>query len=192
MYLRCFIAVDIPEQIKSDIGDLIAVFKEYEVDVKWVMHENLHVTLKFLGKTPEDLLPKIVKLLSEVILSYKPFYITIYGVGVFPNRKYPRIIWVGIEDVGFLKKLQEDVENAMTSIGFKKEEREFRPHLTLGRVRSQRGMANIIHELDAMQIRDFGGAEINKIRLMKSELRPTGTRYSCLREIPLGRGKNER
>jgi 2'-5' RNA ligase len=191
MYLRCFIAVDIPVQIKSDIGDLIAVLKKYNADVKWAVHENLHVTLKFLGKTPEDLLPKMVELLSEVVLSYKPFCITIYGIGVFPNTKYPRVIWVGIEDSGLLKKLQEDVENAMTSIGFKKEEREFRPHLTLGRVRSQKEMANIIHELDALQTRDFGSAEINSIELMQSELRPTGAQYSCLQEIPLGRGKNE-
>jgi RNA 2',3'-cyclic 3'-phosphodiesterase len=192
MYLRCFIAVDIPVQIKSDMGDLIAVFKKYNADVKWAVHENLHLTLKFLGKTSEDLLPKIAELLSEVVLSYKPFCIKIYGAGVFPHRKYPRVIWVGIEDSGLLKKLQEDVENAMTSMGFKKEEREFRPHLTLGRVRSQKEMANIIHELDALQTRDFGSADINSIKLMQSELRPTGARYSCLQEIPLGRGKNER
>ena len=192
MYLRCFIAVDIPVQIKSDMGDLIAVFKKYNADVKWAVHENLHLTLKFLGKTSEDLLPKIAELLSKVVLSYKPFCIKIYGVGVFPNTKYPRVIWVGIEDSSLLKKLQEDVENAMTSMGFEKEEREFRPHLTLGRVRSQREMANIIHELDALQTRDFGSADINSIKLMQSDLRPTGAQYSCLQEIPLGRGKNER
>jgi 2'-5' RNA ligase len=192
MYLRCFIAVDIPVQIKSDIGDLIAVFKKYNADVKWAVHENLHLTLKFLGKTSEDLLPKIAELLSKVVLSYKPFCIKIYGVGVFPNRKYPRVIWVGIEDADLLKKLQRDVENAMTSIGYEKEEREYRPHLTLGRVRSQKKMSNIIDELDNLQRKDFGGAEISNIRLMQSDLRPTGAQYSCLEEIPLGRGKNER
>jgi len=191
MYLRCFIAVDIPEEIKRGIGEMIAVFKKHNADVKWVAHEHLHLTLKFLGKTSEDLLPEIGELLSKIVLSYKPFCIKIYDVGVFPNRKYPRVIWVGIEDSDFLQSLQRDIENAMASLGYQKEERKFHPHLTLGRVRSQRGMAHIMQELDTFQDKDFGSIEVCNIRLMQSELTPTGARYSCLQEIPLGRGKNE-
>jgi len=191
MYLRCFIAVDIPEEIKRGIGEMIAVFEKHNADVKWVAHERVHLTLKFLGKTSEDLLPEIGELLSKVVLSYKPFCIKIYGVGVFPNRKYPRVVWVGIEDSDFLQSLWGDIENAMASLGYQKEERKFHPHLTLGRVRSQRGMAHIIHELDTFQDKEFGSIEVCNIRLMQSELTPTGARYSCLQEIPLGRGKNE-
>jgi 2'-5' RNA ligase len=188
MYLRCFIAVDIPEQIKRGIGEMIAVFKKHNADVKWVVHENLHLTLKFLGKTPEDLIPKIGESLSEIALSYKPFCIKIYGMGVFPNKKYTRVIWVGIEDSDFLGNLQRDIENAMESLGYSKEGREFHPHLTIGRVRSQKGMAYIIHELDTVQSKDFGSIEICYLRLMQSELKPTGANYSCLQEIPLGKG----
>jgi 2'-5' RNA ligase len=112
-------------------------------------------------------------------------------VGVFPNRKYPRVIWVGIEDSDFLKNLQKDIEHAMASLGYQKEEREFHPHLTLGRVRSQKGMAHIIHELDTLQSKDFGSVEINSIKLMRSDLKPTGSQYYCLQEIPLGRGEHE-
>jgi 2'-5' RNA ligase len=191
MYLRCFIAIDIPEQIRSGIGDLIAFFKKHNADVKWVVHENLHLTLKFLGKTPEDLIPRIGELLSGIVLSYKTFCIKIYGVGVFPNRKYPRVIWVGIEDSDFLKNLQRDIEYAMASLGYQKEEREFHPHLTLGRVRSQKGIAHIIYELDTLQSKDFGSVEIRNIKLMRSDLKPTGAQYSCLQEITLGRGEHE-
>ena len=192
MYLRCFIAVDIPGQIKADIGRLIEGLKKQNADVKWVVHENLHFTLKFLGKTSEDLIPRISESLSKVVLSYVPFYIRIYGVGMFPNRRYPRVIWVGIEDKGSLKKLQGDIEDSMALLGYLKEERDFHPHLTLGRVRSQTGIAGIIRELDAFQNRDFGNIEVRTIKLMQSELKPTGAQYSCLQEIPLGRGKNER
>jgi 2'-5' RNA ligase len=191
MYLRCFIAIDIPEQIKSNIGEMIILFKKHNADVKWVVHENLHLTLKFLGKTPEDLLPRIGELLSRIVLSYTPFCIKIYGVGVFPNRKYPRVIWVGIEDSDSLRNLWRDIENAMESLGYPKEGREFHPHLTIGRVRSQKGMAHIIHELDTLQTKDFGSAEVSNVNLMRSDLKPTGAQYSCLQEILLGRGKNE-
>jgi 2'-5' RNA ligase len=191
MDLRCFIAVDIPEQIKRGMGDLIAFLKKHNADVKWVAHENLHFTLKFLGKTPEDLLPGIGASLSQIVLSYETFCIKIYGVGVFPNKKYPRIIWVGIEDTDFLKNLQGDIESRMASLGYQKEEREFQPHLTLGRVRSQKGMAHIIHELDTLQSKDFGSIEVNNIKLMRSDLRPTGAQYSCLQKILLGRGEHE-
>ena len=126
-----------------------------------------------------------------IVLSYETFCIKIYGVGVFPNKKYPRIIWVGIEDTDFLKNLQGDIESRMASLGYQKEEREFQPHLTLGRVRSQKGMAHIIHELDTLQSKDFGSIEVNNIKLMRSDLRPTGVQYSCLQEIPLGRGEHE-
>ncbi|HYA11632.1 MAG TPA: RNA 2',3'-cyclic phosphodiesterase [Thermodesulfovibrionales bacterium] len=192
MYLRCFIAVDIPGQIKGDIGKLIEILRKHNADVKWVLHENLHLTLKFLGKTPEDLLPKISESLSEIVLSYTSFCIKIYSAGVFPNRKYPRVIWVGMEDSEVLKKMQRDIDDSMAALGYQKEERVFYPHLTIGRVRSQKGMMTLIHELDNFKEIDFGNIEVYNIKLMKSELRPTGAQYFCLQEIPLGRGKDER
>jgi 2'-5' RNA ligase len=192
MYLRCFIAVEIPGKIKGDIGKLIEILRKHNADVKWVAHENLHLTLKFLGKTHEDLLPKIVESLSEIVLPYKPFCIKIYSMGVFPNRKYPRVIWIGMEDSEVLKRLQRDIDDSMASLGYQKEERIFHPHLTIGRVRSQRGMMALIHEFDNFKGMDFGNIEVCNIKLMKSELRPMGAQYFCLQEIPLGRGKDER
>lgn len=191
MDLRCFIAVDIPEQIKRDIGKLLEVLKKHNVDVKWVVHENLHFTLKFLGKTSEALIPKIGESLSKIVLSYKPFCIKISDVGVFPNKKYPRVIWVGIEDSEILKRLQRDIEDSMALLGYQKEDREFHPHLTVGRARSQKGMADLINEIENFKGRDFGSIEVYNIKLMQSELRPTGAQYFCLQEIPLGRGKND-
>ncbi len=187
MYLRCFIAIGIPDPIKRDIGELIEILKKYNVDVKWVIYENLHLTLKFLGNTPEVLLPKIRESLFNIVLSYEPFYIKIYTTGVFPNRRYPRVIWVGVEDSGVLNKLKRHIEDSMALLGYQKEDRGFNPHLTLGRVRSQRGIIiNLINEIDNFKERDFGGINVSSIKLMKSELKPKGAEYSCLYEIPLG------
>lgn len=189
MYLRCFVAIEIPEPIKRDIGEFIEILKKYNVDVKWVIHKNLHITLKFLGNTTDVLLTKIREALLNIVLSYEPFYIKIYTIGVFPNRKYPRIIWVGLEDPGILKKLKNDIEDSMALLGYQKEDKEFIPHLTLGRVRSQKGIINLINELDNFKGKDFGSMNVEGIKLMKSELKPKGAEYSCIYEIPFGRKK---
>ncbi|MEW6418423.1 MAG: RNA 2',3'-cyclic phosphodiesterase [Nitrospirota bacterium] len=189
MYLRCFVAIGIPEPIKRDIGEFIEIMKKYNVDIKWVRHENLHFTLKFLGNTPEVLLPKIREALLNIVLSYEPFYIRLYSTGVFPNKRHPRVIWVGVEDSEILKKLKNDIEDSMALLGYQKEDKKFIPHLTLGRVRSQKGIVNLINELDNFKGKDFGSVNIEDIKLMKSELNPKGAEYSCIYEIPFGRKK---
>lgn len=192
MYLRCFVAIEVPEPIKQDIGNLIEIFKKHSVDVKWVGNKNIHLTLKFLGKTPEDLLPRINESLRKVAISYEPLYIKICKAGVFPNRKYPRVIWIGIEDSETIGRLQRDIENSMALLGFQREERVFHPHLTVGRVLSQRGMEPLMNELDSYKEKDFGVIEATNIKLMSSELKPTGAQYHCLCEIPLGRRQDDR
>lgn len=192
MFLRCFIAIEIPEPIKEDIGKLIETFKKHSLDVKWVEFKNIHLTLKFLGKTSEDLLPRIHESLRKVAISCMPFYIKICKAGVYPNRKYPRVLWVGIEDSETLERLQRDIENSMASSGFQREEKVFHPHLTFGRVRSQRGMGTLMNELDSYKEKDFGVIEVSNIKLMSSELKPTGAQYHCLSEIPFGRREDDK
>jgi RNA 2',3'-cyclic 3'-phosphodiesterase len=187
MYLRCFIAIEIPEAIKQGISEIIDLLKKYNIDIKWVKSENLHITLKFLGNTQDNLLQKIQESLFNIVLSYEPFYIKIYTTGVFPNRRNPRIIWVGIEDSDMLEKIKIDIEDSMALLGFQKENKGFKPHLTLGRVRSQKGIINLINELDNFKNKDFGNIYVKDIKLMKSVLKPTGAEYSCLYEIPLQR-----
>ena len=189
MDLRCFIAIEITEQIKREIRELIDILIKYDVDIKWLILENLHLTLKFLGNTPDVLLPKIKESLLNIVASYEPFYIKICRTGVFPNRKYPRVIWVGVEDSEILMKLERDIENSMEFLGYQKEDKEFKPHLTLGRVRSQKGIVHIVNELDHFKGKDFGIIYIDRIKLMKSELKPKGPEYSCLHEIPFSRKK---
>ena len=184
--LRCFIAIDIPEPIKRELGDISDLLKKYDVDIKWVPVSTIHLTVKFLGKTPEILLQKIQESLFNVVLSYNPFYIKIYGVGVFPDRRHPRVVWIGTEESAALKQLTVDIESSMASLGFQKEKKDFSPHLTLGRVRSQRGMIQLLHELDNFRDRDFGNMSVDHILLMKSELKSTGAEYSRLCAIPLG------
>jgi RNA 2',3'-cyclic 3'-phosphodiesterase len=186
MGLRCFIAINIPETIKKEIGKLVETLIKHDADVKWVTTANLHLTLKFLGDTPEMAIPQIQKALSTVVSSYKPFYIKIGGTGVFPNRKYPRVYWIGIEGDGTLKNLKEDIENSMINFGFNKEDKDFNPHLTIGRVRSLKGSIKTFNELGAFQEKEFGVINVESIKIMKSDLKPKGPEYTCLHEIQFG------
>ncbi len=186
MYVRSFIAIAIPVPIKERIGKLIDILWKYHADVKWTKYENLHLTLKFLGDTPEILLPKIHEALIGAVSSFKTFCIRIYGTGCFPNKKYPKVIWIGLEHSNILKSLSQDIEDSMVNFGYQKERKAFNPHLTLGRVRSQKGIIDIMTELENYQNYDFGNLEVRNIELMKSVLKPKGAEYTCLFRIPIG------
>lgn len=185
MDIRCFIAVDIPASIKKDISDLVDFLKKHDADIKWVSADNLHITLKFLGNTPEKLITGIRDKIYSVVKSYQPFYIKIKGTGVFPNNKYPRVCWIGIQYPDIFLKLQKDIDKSLKQLGFKEDDRDFKPHLTIGRIRSQKGISNIIKELDNNSLKDFGDVSVDSIKIMRSILKPGGSEYSCLYEIKL-------
>lgn len=186
MFLRCFIAIDIPKEIKENISEVINLLSKYGADIKWVKPENLHITLKFLGKTQDLLISKIKEELSHVISLYSPFLVRIYGTGVFPEIKRPRIIWIGVENTNVLVSLKKDIEESMFMLGYQKEDKMFSPHLTIGRIRSQKDIQNIIAVLNNFKDRFFGNIMIESIKLMKSDLKPEGAEYTCLSDFMLG------
>ncbi|RJQ41835.1 MAG: RNA 2',3'-cyclic phosphodiesterase [Nitrospiraceae bacterium] len=109
------------------------------------------------------------------------------GTGVFPNIKYPRVIWLGVHDSNAIIKLQHDIDESMAGLGFKKDDKKFTPHLTIGRVRSLKNKDALIKELSTLKEADFGKIEVNNITMMKSELKPGGAEHFKLSEIPIGK-----
>lgn len=190
MALRCFIAVPTPGPLKKLLTEITDGLKKSGADVRWVTAENIHLTLKFLGATEEELVPGICKALSERLSYYSHFYINISGVGCFPDMRRPRVVWIGIEESRELNDLAAAVESEMMKLGYQAEERAYSPHLTIGRVRSQKGIKALISALEGKGAVSLGRMEIGRITLMKSELRPAGAQYSSLAEIPLG-GRND-
>lgn len=185
MDIRCFISIELPQEIKKNIEKEIKKLKETPVDIKWVQTDNFHITLKFLGSTPQSLIPEIKTRLTEAVKGQRCFSIEFKGAGVFPTTKYPRVIWIGIRDSDKLVSLQADVEMALSGIGFEPEERRFEPHLTIGRVRSQKAREALIREITNLKDTVFGKIEVKEISIMKSELHPQGPRYERLEEIIL-------
>lgn len=186
MDIRCFIAIHIGERIEKQISDLILGLKKYDVDIKWVKPDGMHITLKFLGNTQDSMIPKIKDALVHAVSSFDPFFITISGIGAFPDVKRPRVFWVGVKNMDSLEKLHTEIEARMSQLGYIKEKRSFHPHITLGRVRTQRGVKTVTRKLDLSHDIEFGDSYVDKLELMKSDLKPAGAEYTCLHAISLG------
>jgi len=190
MTIRSFIAIKLPDDIRRSVAEMIAELRKSEADVKWVPAEKIHITLKFLGNTDDSLIPMIKKRISKKLSHFNVFYIKIVGVGCFPSERRPRVLWIGIENSEELKCIQKDIDTEVAGLGFALEERPFSPHLTIGRVRSQKGIAEMLGRFARFRSVDFGAITVKSIHIMKSELKPAGAEYSSVAEIPLGTGRN--
>lgn len=183
--MRLFIAVELNSQNKDALAGLQARLKKADADVKWVEPANIHLTLKFLGETQEERVPKILSGIKESITEFKPFSLEIVSLGAFPSLKYPRVIWAGIEKgKEELEKLAERIETAMLKLKFPKEKRGFSSHLTLGRVRSAKNKDRLCREISLASFPALP-QDIASVNLYQSKLTPRGPIYEKLAEYNL-------
>ena len=182
--IRSFIAIDIPMEIKAELTKLQNSLKRLGVAISWTRPEGVHLTLKFLGDVEPHVIPDIVNALIAAVDNTKSFNIIVEGVGCFPNPRRPRVLWVGLNGGESLSQLQNVVEVATEPLGFPREHREFHPHLTLGRVKNPHGIERVVCELEHLGFprHEFTASEV---RLMKSDLKPTGAVYTVLHSFPL-------
>lgn len=157
--------------------------------MRWVPPERLHITLRFMGDTSPDELPRLVAA-ADTLRSIAPFEAELAGAGTFPRRGPPRVYWVGARSAA-LPALREDLDRALTGNGIEREERIFSPHLTVGRTRGARPAGDRLPTG-----RTFGdclpdglGFTVATIHLVRSDLFPGGSRYANIHEIVLGRRK---
>jgi len=189
--MRCFISIELSDGIRRSMADLIAELRKAGSDVTWVPVEKVHLTLKFLGNTDDSLIPEIKERISKKLSHYNTFYIKIGGVGCFPSEKRPRVLWVGMENSDDLRNIQKDLDTEVAGLGYAPEDRPFSPHLTIGRVRSQKGIAEMLSRFAKFRTADFGIVEVKSINIMKSELKPAGAEHTSIAEIPIGRGRKD-
>lgn len=173
--MRLFVAIDLPEEIRQKIGEIQQMLKEGRPDVVWVKPDNMHITLKFIGETSEDKLSDIKTRIKEVVKNFRPFDITLSGIGYFGSPKYVRAIWIG-GDSGEVKQLMEGLENALRD--YRNENREPTIHLTLGRMRSARGREELLQKIKEMQNIEIGKVHVDVVKLKESRLTPKGPIYT--------------
>lgn len=185
--MRTFIAVNLDQELKEMLSQLIEELKRLDParkSVRWVNQQAMHLTLKFLGEIDEKMAKPIETALERVSDGTKTFSMKITGTGYFPpDKRNPRVLWLGIEDEESLKILQSRLEEEMEKLGFPKEKRKFHPHLTLGRVKIPSNLREIMLQLEKYGSQKFGEMEVRKIIFFKSVLKPTGAEYSVLSEF---------
>lgn len=184
--IRSFIAIEISDETRNNLRSTISELREVKADVKWVSTVNLHITLKFLGNIKDDEIPKIMDIIRESSLGIEPFDLFIEGLGAFPDLKRPKVIFVNIkEENNNLFTLHERLEDKLSYLGVEKELREYKPHLTIGRVRSRRYIDKLVNSIEMHKKDVIGNEQIESIVLMMSELLPKGPEYTKLDTIKL-------
>jgi RNA 2',3'-cyclic 3'-phosphodiesterase len=182
-FIRTFIAVDITSTpVMLEFAEAI---RKTGADVKLVEPQNIHITLKFLGDTDEQLLPDLEEIIHDAVTGVKPFTIQLQGTGVFPNRDYLKVLWVGIQAGEEMETIGSRIEEACAELGFKKERRAFSPHLTIGRVRTARNKLQLLEVVDKYKDTLFATEEVKAVVLKRSVLSPKGPTYSTLISVPL-------
>ncbi|CFX76211.1 RNA ligase/cyclic nucleotide phosphodiesterase [Syntrophomonas zehnderi OL-4] len=184
--MRAFVAIPVPDDIKQFARMLRNELGRARPDVKWVEYQNYHITLKFLGEVEDKQLPELKRNLRLAGDSSPPLNLSAGGIGFFPNRMRPRVIWLGIN--GELDKadfLGDRVDAYLSSMDFEPErKRSF--HLTLGRVRSETGWKEMLKVLDKIPQKDkMRSFRIQHFELMKSTLSPAGPVYTVLETFTL-------
>jgi 2'-5' RNA ligase len=148
-----------------------------------VRPESIHLTLKFLGEIKEEEIEPIGARLRSVAAGTPPFHLSVKKLGVFPNEKFPRVLWIGIEQGReAVLTLQQKVEEGLVQLGFPPENRPFHPHLTLARIKSLRGTRELMDVVKSHENSEAGECPVDRVILFKSDLKPTGAVYTRMRE----------
>jgi len=183
--VRAFVAVEIPDAVKDEIIRLVSHFSHKGYPVRWVSRNNLHLTLVFLGNNPPEFIAGVKERLTGVAAATCRFDVSLKGLGVFPNERSPRVVWLGIEQGrNELTALAHDTLKGLVTIGFIPEKRPFSAHLTIGRVKEP------LPDARPIIARPFASPAfpVSELVLFRSFLKPTGPVYEVLDRYPFTGG----
>jgi RNA 2',3'-cyclic 3'-phosphodiesterase len=180
--LRVFFAVELPDVLRARVAERITFLRSRfaQVRASWERPEKLHVTLKFIGEIEPGRVEDLKRAGERAVEGTGPFDLSVEGAGSFPPRGNPRVLWLGIrDDSGRLAFMQHALEAACADTGFAREQRAFKPHLTLARLRAPQGAAELaaVHREACFEPQGF---RVAWLILMRSELGPGGSRYTPL------------
>jgi 2'-5' RNA ligase len=184
--IRTFIGVDVGKAIRDRLIALQGTLGQAGTDVKWVEQANLHVTLLFLGEVEDRQVANICSVVAETTAKHGSFQMSIEGAGCFPTPRRPRILWAGVgTGADALVALHDDLEKPLTKLGYRREERRYKPHVTLGRVRSAAPADGLAKALAQQTSWKGGETLVRELHVMSSELTPRGPNYTILSRASL-------
>lgn len=185
--IRTFIAAEIPDDVRAGLSREMERLRLSAPRIKWSHPDNLHLTFRFLGDVKENDLDELFDTVGDAVASLTPFALEVKGVGAFPNWRHPRVVWAGGgEGADDAVALAEAVEDACAELGYERERRPFRPHLTLGRVKLPADGYGLRDAVAGLEEKHFGYIDIDSVEVFMSTLRRTGPVYSPMARLRLG------
>jgi len=187
--IRCFIAAEIPADLLNEIDAYTVQLARRTSGIRWVKPGGIHITLKFLGEISASKAAAVTEQMGGIGGVADPFDLRIRGSGCFPNRRQPRVIWLGLEHdpAHSLFKLHDWMDERLATLGFSREKRRFSPHLTLGRVKNPENPESLFSYLDQNPFPELSFS-VGKIFFKQSLLKPSGAVYRTIAGFPLGIG----
>lgn len=184
--MRLFIAIG-----ANDLSfDPEKVLKKLKVNLdksgatyRWIPQTHYHITLNFLGETSEEKIPLLREVLRQETLATQPFDLKLDGIGAFPQERSGRVIWMGVQNSIQLRDLQSRCEERLKDFGFMPENKRYRPHLTLARLRSPKQLRDI---LSPVKNAELGVLHVRELTLFQSKLAGSFPVYIPLEQFPLG------
>jgi 2'-5' RNA ligase len=186
--IRTFIAIDPGKEIRARLVALQGTLARTGTEVKWVEPENLHVTLLFLGEVDERDLPDVCKAVADAAGTQAAFTMSVEAVKCFGSPRRPRTVWAGVgEGTQAVVSLHDAIERPLLELGcYRREERLYTPHITLGRVRGAGPADKLAAALAKNAGWQGGETPVREVHVMGSELKPEGPVYTVLSRAKLG------
>jgi 2'-5' RNA ligase len=184
--IRSFLAVELPPEVLNEISGIQERLKKtLQGSISWVRPSGIHLTLKFFGNIAESDIPNISLVVKNAIVNIRPFSLNVRRIGTFPDVKRPRVLWLGLDgDIDVLIRLQKEMDRGFHECGFQKEERTFKPHLTLARIKEPKGVSGLVKIVEKSEDYKAGNLIVSSLTLFKSELTPKGAIYTKLVNFP--------
>ena len=184
--IRTFVAIQLPEKVRNHCAGISHSLKNLGLKGSFPSPQSLHLTLKFLGNVEEQILPDLEAALNRSTRGVSPFSIRIGGLGTFPNRTRPRVVWMEVSLEPTLIRLHQNLEKNLAALGFGPQRRVFQPHLTLVRLKSLRQLKALVQFLgtanrDSKRVR----FKVPAFHLYRSVLRPQGAEHTSLFSVSL-------
>ncbi len=183
--MRIFIGIKLEQKVHEVIESFLKPFKNLSTPIRWVKTKNIHLTLKFMGEVPDNRCSQMEEGLNSTAYTGGDIDIDLKGCGTFGRRGGLNIFWLGVKANPRLEQLFVSIEEVLYALGYAKENREFKPHITVGRNKKSFNFKSLFRLMDDYREEPITGFTATGFQVFKSDLKPAGPVYTILKEIPL-------